>query len=79
MDTQTEKMIDEFRLRMEAIVFLRDGTVEKVETPYGKELPECDWSPRVKSLVEMYSDWPEKVAARLFVYPDAGFGVSIDE
>ena len=78
-DKEQEKMIDEFRSRMEAIVFLRDGTVEKVETPYGKELPECDWSPRVKSLVEMYSDWPEKVAARLFVYPDAGFGVSIDE
>ena len=32
MDAKTEKMIDEFRPRMEAIVFLRDGTVEKVET-----------------------------------------------
>ena len=79
MDAEPEKLLDEFRSRMEAIVFLRDGTVEKVETPYGKELPECDWSPRVKGLVEMYSDWPEKVAARLFVYPDSGFGVSIDE
>ena len=78
MDAKTEKMIDGFRSRMEAIVFLRDGTVEKVETPYGKELPECDWSPRVKCLVEMYSDWPEKVTARLFVYPEGGFGAAID-
>ena len=79
MDLETERMIDEFRSQMEAIVFLKDGTVEKVETPYGKEIPECDWSQNVQSLVEMYRDWEGKGSARLFLYPDGSFGACIDE
>ena len=63
MDLETERLIDESRSKMEAIVFLKDGTVEKVETPYGKEIPECDRSQNVQSLVEMYRDWPHKVTA----------------
>ena len=62
MDSR-ERLLDKFRPRMEAIVFLKDGTVEKVETPYGKEIPECDRSQRVQRLVEMYRDWPHKVTA----------------
>lgn len=77
MDSR-ERLLDKFRPRMEAIVFLKDGTVEKVETPYGKEIPECDRSQRVQRLVEMYRDWPHKVTSRLFDYPTGGFGVSID-
>ena len=78
MDADGERFIDEYRHLMEAIVFLKDGTVEKVETPYGKAIPECDRSPNVQSLVEMYSDWSHKVTARLFVYPDGSFGASVD-
>ncbi|MBO7654735.1 MAG: hypothetical protein J6U40_07410 [Kiritimatiellae bacterium] len=78
MDIETEKLIDELRHEMEAIVFLKDGTVEKVETPYGKELPASDWSPAVQGVVDIYRDWPHKIKARLFVYPNGGFGVSLD-
>ena len=79
MDLETERLIDESRSKMEAIVFLKDGTVEKVETPYGKEIPECDRSQNVQSLVEMYRDWPHKGSARLFAYPDGSFGAAIVE
>ena len=79
MDAETERMIDEFRPLMEAIVFLKDGTVDKVETPYGKEMPECDRSPVVQKIVEMFRESPHKGAARLFVYPDGSFGASVDD
>ena len=79
MDLTTERMIDECRPRMEAIIFLKDGTVDRVETPYGKEIPEGYRSHNVQSLVDMYLDWPHKGSARLFVYPDGSFGASIDE
>ena len=78
MDRETERAIDELRHEMEAIVFLRDGTVEKVETPYGKELPESDWGPAVQGVVDTYRNWPYKIKARLFVYPNGGFGVSLE-
>ena len=32
-----------------------------------------------KKIVEMYSDWPYKVRARLFVYPEGHFGASVDD
>ena len=79
MDAETERMIDEYRHLMEAIVFLKDGTVDKVETPYGKELPECDRSPVVQRVVDMYREWPHKCRARLFVYPNGCFGASVDD
>ena len=53
--------------------------VDKVETPYGKEIPPSDRSPLVQKIVEMYSDWPYKVRARLFVYPEGHFGASVDD
>ena len=74
-----ERMLDRYRPLMEAIVFLKDGTVDKVETPYGKEIPPSDRSPLVQKIVEMYSDWPYKVRARLFVYPVGRFGASVDD
>ncbi len=74
-----ERMLDRYRPLMEAIVFLKDGTVDKVETPYGKEIPPSDRSPLVQKIVEMYSDWPYKVRARLFVYPEGHFGASVDD
>ena len=43
-----ERMLDRYRPLMEAIVFLKDGTVDKVETPYGKEIPPSDRSPLVQ-------------------------------
>ena len=79
MDAETERMIDEFRPLMEAIVFLKDGTVDKVETPYGKEMPEGDRSPVVQRIVEMYREWPHNGPARLFVYPNGCFGASMDD
>ncbi len=79
MDAEAERMIDECRPLMEAIVFLKDGTVDKVETPDGKEIPEGYRSPNVQSLVDMYRDWPHKGSARLFVYPDGSFGACLDE
>ena len=33
----------------------------------------------VQKIVEMYSDWPYKVRARLFVYPEGHFGASVDD
>ena len=74
-----ERMLDRYRPLMEAIVFLKDGTIDKVETPYGKEIPPSDRSPLVQKIVEMYSDWPYKVRARLFVYPEGHFGASVDD
>ena len=79
MDAETEKMIDEYRPLMEAIVFLKDGTVDRVETPYGKEIPESDRSPVVRKVVDMFREWPHKGSARLFVYPNCPFGVSVDD
>ena len=79
MDIETERIIDELKPRMEAIVYLKDGRVDKVETPYGREIPEGDRSWNVQSVVDMYSDWPYRVTARLFVYKDGCFGASIDE
>ncbi len=79
MDAETEKMIDEYRPLMEAIVFLKDGTVDRVETPYGKEIPESDRSPVVRKVVDMFREWPHKGAARLFVYPNGSFGASVDD
>lgn len=79
MDAETERMIDEFRPLMEAIVFLKDGTVDKVETPYGKEMPEGDRSPVVQKIVAMFRESPQKGAARLFVYPNGSFGASVDD
>ena len=79
MDPETERMIDEFRPLMEAIVFLKDGTVDKVETPYGKEMPEGDRSPVVQKIVAMFRESPHKGAARLFVYPNGSFGASVDD
>ena len=79
MDIDKERLIDKFRPQMEAIVFLRDGTVEKVETPYGREIPPGERSPAVQGVVEMYSNWPHKVTARLFVYPNGAFGASLDD
>ena len=79
MDAETERMIDEFRPLMEAIVFLKDGTVDKVETPYGKEMPEGDRSPVVQRIVEMYREWPHNGPARLFVYPNGCYGASMDD
>lgn len=40
-----ERMLDQYRPLMEAIVFLKDGTVDKVETPYGREFQPADRSP----------------------------------
>ena len=79
MDAETERMIDELRPLMEAIVFLKDGTVDKVETPYGKEMPEGDRSPVVQKIVDMFRESPYKGAARLFVYPNGCFGASMDD
>ena len=79
MDAETEKMIDEYRPLMEAIVFLKGGTVDRVETPYGKEIPESDRSPVVQKVVDMFRESPYKGAARLFVYPNCPFGVSVDD
>jgi hypothetical protein len=79
MDAETEKMIDEYRPLMEAIVFLKDGTVDRVETPYGKEIPASDRSPVVRKVVDTFREWPHKGAARLFVYPNGSFGASVDD
>ena len=79
MDAETERMIDEFRPLMEAIVFLKNGTVDKVETPYGKEMPEGDRGPVVQRVVEMFREWPHKGPARLFVYPNGCYGASMDD
>ena len=79
MNNDKERLIDEYRHLMEAIVFLKDGTVEKVETPYGKEIPDGARSPTVQRVVEMYRNWPHKVTARLFVYPNGAFGASVDD
>ena len=78
MGREGERLIDEYRHLMEAIVFLKDGTVEKVETPYGKEIPDGYRSPNVQGIVDMYRDWPYNGTARLFVYPDGTFGASVD-
>ena len=74
-----ERMLDQFRPLMEAIVFIKDGTVDKFETPYGKEIPPSDRSPVVQRIVEMYSDWPYRMKGRLFVYPDGHFGAAVDD
>ena len=79
MDAETERMIDEYRPLMEAIVFLKDGTVDKVETPYGKEMPESERSPVVQKVVDMFRESPHKGPARLFVYPNGCFGASVDD
>lgn len=42
-------------------------------------MPECDRSPVVQKVVEMSRESPHKGAARLFVYPDGSFGVSVDD
>ena len=79
MDAETEKMIDEYRPLMEAIVFLKDGTVDRVETPYGKEMLEGDRSQVVPKIVDMFRVSPHKGAARLFIYPNGSFGASVDD
>lgn len=79
MDADTERMIDEHGSLMEAIVFLNDGTVDKVETPDGKEMPEGDRSPVVQKIVAMFRESSHKGAARLFVYPNGSFGASVDD
>ena len=42
-------------------------------------MPECDRSPVVQKVVEMFRESPHKGAARLFVYPDGSFGASVDD
>ena len=59
-----ERMLDQYRPLMEEIVFLKDGAVAMVETPYGRELQPADRSPVVQKIVEMYGDWPYKVKGR---------------
>ena len=79
MNAAKERMIDDHRHLMEAIVFLKDGTVDKVETPDGKEIPESGRSTVVQKIVAMFRESPHKGAARLFVYPNGCFGASVDD
>jgi len=78
MDIETERMIEECKPEIEAIVYLRDGQVDRVETPDGKDVPEGERSPNIQAVVDMYQDPSCRVTARLYVYEDGGFGASID-
>lgn len=79
MDKEFEKIIEENKPNMEAIIYLKDGIVDRVEAPDGAEIAEDDRSPQVQAVVDMYRDWPHKVTARLFLYKDGGMGCSIDD
>ena len=73
-----EKMLRKFLPRMEAIVYIDDGRVDRVETPDGFEIAECDRSPKLRAVVDAFGDSSSKGKSRVFVYKDGGIGVSVD-
>jgi len=73
MDIDNEREIAKVRHLMEAIIYLENGDV-RVETPYGREIPEEDRSECVQAMAEMYRNTPAKVKARVFLYKNGAMG-----